>query len=180
MGIFSFDFPEEGTAIKGPYFDSYERKDLSLMSALPQQAKLGFGMVGAKKKFFFVSLSLEICFRLLKTSSSIKYVFEKLLHVADRSFPQIGPWAKIKQLERECVSIKDGQVPSMIIDAHVYAGMAWDLLSLSRECSVNGELSSQVCLMGGRRGEEKRASATIACWELGTGLMGTSMYPGIP
>lgn len=23
--------------------------------------------------------------------------------------------------------------------------------------------------MGGRRGEEKRASATIACWELGTG-----------
>lgn len=73
------------------------------MSALPQQAKLGFGMVGAKKIFFFVSLSLEICFRLLKTSSSIKYVFEKLLHVADRSFPQIGPWAKIKQLERECV-----------------------------------------------------------------------------
>lgn len=36
MEIFPFDFPEEGTAIKGPYFDSYERKDLSLMSALPQ------------------------------------------------------------------------------------------------------------------------------------------------
>lgn len=155
---------------------------LNLISALPQQAKLGFGMEVQKFFFFFlVSLSLEICFRLLKTSSSIKYVFEKLLHVADRSFAQIGSWAKIKQLERRvCVCIKNGQVPSIIIDAHVYAGMAWDLLSLSRECSVNGELSSQVCLMGGRRGEEKRASATIACWELGTGLMDKSMYPGIP
>lgn len=97
---------------------------------------------------------------------------KKLLHVADWSFPPIGPWAKNQAgRKRErcvCVCIQNGQVSSMINDAHVYAGVAWDLLSLSRECSVNGELSSQVCFWW--EGEERWRKACIShdC-VLGTG-----------
>ena len=75
MGIFPFDFPEEETAIKGPCFDSYERKgqdrfELNVGFASAGEARLRHG--GAKN-FFFGIAQLKDLFQAIENIYIIQY-----------------------------------------------------------------------------------------------------------